>query len=102
MSEVEPDRIDEAVGTRDDSEDGPLMLLLFVEASLAVVGGVWLLGSGSAWWLLAVALAVHLATTILVLYVVFAVIGGRAPFGVSRARRPALPGPHPTGPLPTS
>jgi hypothetical protein len=102
MPDIEPDRVDDAAVTRDDTEDGPLMLLLFVEATLAVVGGVWLLGSGSAWWLLAVALTVHLGMTVLVLWVVFAIVSDRAPLARRQTRRPALPRPQPTGrPLPT-
>jgi hypothetical protein len=93
MPEIELDRLDDAAGMRDDTEDGPVMLLLFVESTLAVVGAVWLLGTADDWWLLAIALTVHLGMTVLVLFAVFAVVSGRRPLARAQVRRPAVPRP---------
>ncbi|HWG09340.1 MAG TPA: hypothetical protein VN672_10060 [Solirubrobacteraceae bacterium] len=50
------------------------LILLFTAAIFAVVGAVWALAAVGGWWMLAVAFAVHLLASALVLAEVFAVM----------------------------
>jgi hypothetical protein len=58
------------------------MMLLFTAAIMLVVGAIWALTAVGGWWMLAAAMAIHLAVTTIVLIEVVRVIGGR-----SHARR---------------
>jgi hypothetical protein len=57
---------------------GITLLLLFTVATMIVVGAVWTLAALGGWWMLAVATAVHLAMTSVVLTAVMAVADERA------------------------
>jgi small-conductance mechanosensitive channel len=74
---VERDQADGPARSPGDGT-GITLLLLFTLATMIVVGAIWMLAALGGWWMLALAIAVHLAMTSVVLRAVVAVADERA------------------------
>ena len=75
MQEIGRDRADARALSPEDEDRGTALLALLAAASMIVVGAVWMLGAIGGWWMLALAVAVHLTMTAIVIVAVFVVVG---------------------------
>ncbi len=87
MRTLERDQTVAVARSPDDGGQILALIALFTGATLLVVGAVWALTVVTAWWMLAVAIAIHLATTSVVLIEVARVIGERHSAPSGRRRR---------------
>jgi small-conductance mechanosensitive channel len=75
MREVKSDHADDRALSPGDEGQGTALLALFTAASMIVVGAVWMVGTFGGWWVLALAVALHLTMTATVIVAAFAVVG---------------------------
>jgi hypothetical protein len=71
-----------------DGDRGLALLALFIAAMLLDVTGVWVLSALGGWWLLTLAMAIHLLMACLVLGAVTGVVGDQGGSAEARDPRP--------------
>jgi membrane protein implicated in regulation of membrane protease activity len=67
-----------ASGLLEDSGAGLAMFVIFTTAVLVVTGAVALVALLNTWWILGVAIAIHMLTTIVVVATIVSVMNGRS------------------------